>query len=87
MFWDLTFIILTKTFFYYFQEVKQTNKQTMNNIEDMDGEAVVYELFHSIVWEVRDEVSFILNKYIFSFPTLWNLLLHIKMCEWDSPNI
>ena len=74
MFWDLTFIILTKTFFHYFQEVKKTNKKTVNknevDIEDMDGKAVVYELFHSIVREVRDEVSFIWNKSIFSFPTL-----------------
>lgn len=42
----------------------------MVDIEDMDGKAVVYELFHSIVREVRDEVSFIWNKSIFSFPTL-----------------
>lgn len=74
MFWDLTFVILTKTFFHYFQEVKKTNKQTVNknvvDIEDMDGKAVVYELFHSIVREVRDEVSFIWNKSIFSFPSL-----------------
>ena len=42
----------------------------MVDIEDMDGKAVVYELFHSIVREVRDEVSFISNIYAFSFPTL-----------------
>ena len=75
MFLDLTFIMLAKTFLNCFQEVKQTNKQTENtsvvDIEDMDGKAVVYELSHSIVREVRDEVSFISNIYAFSFPTLW----------------
>ena len=43
----------------------------MVDIEDMDGKAVVYELFHSIVQEVRDEVSFISNIYNLSFPALW----------------
>lgn len=44
-----------------FQEVKQTSEQTGNtklvDLEDMDEKAVVYELFHSIVREVRDEVG------------------------------
>lgn len=44
-----------------FQEVKlQYNKFDKNisvDLDDMDEKAVVYELFHSIVREVRDEVS------------------------------
>ncbi|KAL9954938.1 hypothetical protein ACROYT_G042529 [Oculina patagonica] len=42
-------------------EVKQSSKQTEDtslvDLEDMDEIAVVYELFHSIVREVRDEVN------------------------------
>ncbi|RMX37383.1 hypothetical protein pdam_00013801 [Pocillopora damicornis] len=53
-------------------DIKKTNKQTVNknvvDIEDMDGKAVVYELFHSIVREVRDEVN-IPEEYI-SWPLL-----------------
>ncbi len=47
--------------FFVFQEVKQSSKQTEDTslveLEDMDEKAVVYELFHSIVREVRDEVG------------------------------
>jgi len=46
-----------------FQEVKQTNQQlsgeNLVDLEEMDKKAVTYELFHSIVREVRDEVSMI----------------------------
>ena len=44
-----------------FQEVKLRNgksdKSGSVDLDDMDEKAVVYELFHSIVREVRDEVS------------------------------
>ena len=44
-----------------FQEVKlqygKFDKKRSVDLDDMDEKAVVYELFHSIVREVRDEVS------------------------------
>ena len=47
----------------YFQEVKQTREQLngkkLIDLEEMDEKAVTYELFHSIVREVRDEVGLI----------------------------
>ena len=43
--------------------MKQTNQQlsgeNLVDLEEMDKKAVTYELFHSIVREVRDEVSMI----------------------------
>ena len=46
----------------YFQEVQQTSKQlngkSLVDLEEMEEKAVTYELFHSIVREVRDEVGF-----------------------------
>lgn len=33
------------------------DKNSVVDIDDMDDKAVVYEFFHSIVREVRDEVS------------------------------
>ena len=39
------------------QTGEQTDNKTVVDIEAMDGSAVVHELFHSIVREVRDEVS------------------------------
>ena len=45
----------------FFQEVKlqydKFDKNRSVDLDDMDEKAVVYELFHSIVREVRDEVS------------------------------
>ena len=45
----------------FFQEVKlqngKSNKNSLVDLDDMEEKAVVYELFHSIVREVRDEVS------------------------------
>ena len=45
----------------YFQEVQQTSKQlngkSLVDLEEMEEKAVIYELFHSIVREVRDEVD------------------------------
>ena len=32
-------------------------KSNLVDLDDMDGKAVVYELFYSIMREVRDEVS------------------------------
>ena len=49
----------------YFQEVKQTTTseqlsgKNLVDLEEMDEKAVTYELFHSIVREVRDEVGLI----------------------------
>ena len=41
--------------------MKQTSKQLSDknpvDLEEMDEKAVTYELFHSIVREVRDEVG------------------------------
>lgn len=52
-------LILILTIF--FQEVKlqygKFDKNRSVDLDDMDEKAVVYELFHSIVREVRDEVS------------------------------
>ena len=46
-----------------FQEVKLTSQQLSGknpvDLEEMDEKAVTYELFHSIVREVRDEVGLI----------------------------
>lgn len=46
----------------YFQEVQQTSEQlsgkSLVDLEEMEEKAVTYELFHSIVREVRDEVGF-----------------------------
>ena len=37
---------------------EQLSGKTLVDLEEMDEKAVTYELFHSIVREVRDEVRF-----------------------------
>lgn len=50
----------------------KSNKNSLVDLDDMEEKAVVYELFHSIVREVRDEVN-IPEKYLD-----WPLLLGIQ---------
>lgn len=50
--------------FFLFQEVKlhdgKPDKNSSVDLDDMEEKAVVHEFFHSIVREVRDEVSWCL---------------------------
>ena len=41
------------------QTSEQLNGKKLVDLEEMDEKAVTYELFHSIVREVRDEVGLI----------------------------
>ena len=86
-------LILILTIF--FQEVKlqygKFDKNRSVDLDDMDEKAVVYELFHSIVREVRDEVSAGCMiacdcKLVYMVTSLLKVCFSVWACQiWNAP--